>query len=154
MVLLLDIQDLTLLKITYVKEWQIRFDYGDVHYLLHGTEELGEPDRQELYKRTVFQDGKYDLYHIATHYGSENVCNDYIRIRNKSKKVFGYYDKIVYGHIDKEFFAYKLTKRGFASGIMENKVKEESQRISKIQKQIMELQNQIDELRQQINDYI
>ena len=113
--------------------------------MLHGTEELGQPDRQELYKRTVFQDGKYDLYHIATHYGSENVCNDYIRIRNKSKKAFGYYDKIVYGHI---------TKRGFASGIMVNKVKEESQRISKIQKQIMELQNQIDELRQQINDYI
>lgn len=154
MLLLLDIQDLTLLKITCVKEWEIRFDYGDAHYLLRGTGESGEPDRQELYKRTVFQDGKYDLCYITTNYGSENVCNDYIRINNKSKEAFGYYDKIVYSHIDKEFFTYKLTKRGFASGIMENKVKEESQRISKIQKQIMELRNQIDELRQQINDYI
>ena len=151
---MLDIQNLSLLKITNVKEWGIRFDYDGVHYLLHGTGNAGEPDRQDFYKRTVFQDGKYELYYIATTYGSENVQNDYIRINNKNKDEFGYYDKIVYSHIDKEFFAYKLTKRGFATGIMENKVKEESQRISKVQKQIMELQDQIYELRKQINDYI
>lgn len=151
---MLDIQDLSLLKITCVKELEIRFDYDDIHYLLHGIGESGEPDRQDFYKRTIFQDGKYELSYITTTYGSENVRNDYIRINNKNKDEFGYYDKIVYSHIDKEFFAYKLTKRGFATGIMENKVKEESKRISKIQGQIMELQDQIYELRQQINDYI
>lgn len=151
---MLDIQDLSLLKITCVKEWEIRFDYDDTHYLLHGTGESGEPDRQDFYKRTVFQDGKYELSYITTTYGSENVRNDYIRINNKNKDEFGYYDKIVYSHIDKEFFSYKLTKRGFATGIMENKVKEEFQRISKVQEQIRELQNQIYELRKQINDYI
>lgn len=154
MILLLDIQDLALLKITCVKEWEIRFDYDGIHYLLHGTGDAGEPDRQDFYERTVFQDGKYELSYITTTYGSENVRTDYIRISSKNKDEFGYYDKLVYSHIDKEFFAYKLTKRGFATGIMENKVKEESQRISKVQKQITELQDQIYELREQINDYI
>ena len=151
---MLDIQDLSLLKITCVKEWQVRFDYDETHYLLRGVGESGEPDRQELYERKVASDGKYELFYITTNYGSENVKTDYIKRNTGIKENFVYDNPIVYSQIDKNFFVYKLTKRGFASGIMENKVKEESQRISKVQNQIMKLQDQIYELKQQINDYI
>lgn len=152
--MLLDIQDLALLKITCVKKWEIRFDYDGIHYLLRGVGESGEPDRQELYERKVASDGQYELFYIITNYGSENVKTDYIKRNTGIKENFAYDNPIVYSQIDKNFFVYKLTKRGFAFGIMDNKVKEESQRISKIQKQIIELQNQIYELREQINDYI
>lgn len=42
---MINIQDVSLLKITKVKNWSILFDYDDKHYLLHGVDECGEPDR-------------------------------------------------------------------------------------------------------------
>ena len=58
---MINIQDVSLLKITKVRDWSILFDYDGKHYLLHGTCEIGEPDRQELYERNLNQNGKYDL---------------------------------------------------------------------------------------------
>ena len=58
---MINIQDVSLLKITKVRDWSILFDYDGKHYLLHGTGESGEPDRQELYERNLNQNGKYDL---------------------------------------------------------------------------------------------
>lgn len=143
---MINIQDVSLLKITKVRDWSVLFDYDGKHYLLHGTGESGEPDRQELYERTLNQNGKYDLEYKNACYGTEYVSRDYIK--SKSNKT------IVYNQIDKDFFAYKLTKRGFAKGIMEDKVKYENDRIDKIQKQIRIFEYKISELRRTIQDYI
>lgn len=143
---MINIQDVSLLKITKVRDWSILFDYDGKHYLLHGTGESGEPDRQELYERNLNQNGKYDLEYKNACHGTEYVSRDYIK--SKSSKT------IVYNQIDKDFFAYKLTKRGFAEGIMEDKVEYENDRIDKIQKQIRIFEYKISELRRTIQDYI
>lgn len=143
---MINIQNVSLLKITKVKNWSILFDYDSKHYLLHGVEEYGEPDRQELYERNLNQNGKYDLEYQGTCYGTAYVSRDYIKSKNRKT--------IVYNQIDKDFFAYKLTKRGFAKGIMEDKVNYENDRINKIQKQIRTFEYKVSELRRKIQDYI
>lgn len=143
---MINIQNVSLLKITKVKNWSILFDYDSKYYLLHGIEEYGEPDRQELYERNLNQNGKYDLEYQGTCYGTAYVSRDYIKSKNRKT--------IVYNQIDKDFFAYKLTKRGFAKGIMEDKVQYENDRIDKIQKQIRIFEYKISELRRTIQDYI
>ena len=92
---MINIQDVSLLKITKVRDWSILFDYDGKHYLLHGTREIGEPDRQELYERNLNQNGKYDLEYKNSCYGTEYVSRDYIK--SKSSKT------IVYNQIDKDF---------------------------------------------------
>lgn len=140
---MIDIQDLNLLRITKVKEWAICFDYGEKHYLLHGQSEMGEGSWQVLYERTLNECGKYHLERIKeSGYATEYVANDYIK-RQKGKT-------IVYSKIDKEYFAYKMTKRGFAIGIMQQKVEEENKHILSVEKQIKELEQKIYGLRREI----
>lgn len=141
---MINITDLSLLKITKVKDWAINFDYDSKHYLLHGSSELGEGSWQELYERILDQNGHYELNHINNKpYAEEYVINDYIKGQNGRT--------IVYRNIDKEYFVYKLTKRGFATGIMEERVKEEEKHIAKIEKQIKKYEEKIRELRQEIS---
>lgn len=140
----INVTDLSLLEITKVKDWAINFDYDGKHYLLHGSSELGEGSWQELYERILNQNGHYKLNHIKNKlYADEYVVNDYIK-RQKGKT-------IVYRNIDKEYFVYKLTKRGFATGIMEERVNEEEKHIAKIEKQIKNYEEKIRELRQEIS---
>lgn len=80
---MINIQNVSLLKITKVKNWSILFDYDSKHYLLHGVEEYGEPDRQELYERNLNQNGKYDLEYQGTCYGTAYVSRDYIKSKNR-----------------------------------------------------------------------
>lgn len=142
---MIEITDLSLLKIIKVKNWAINFDYDDVHYLLHGGYECGEGSWQDLYIRTLDENGHYELEHLKTKmYSEENVSHDYIKRQSGST--------IVYRNVDKEFFAYKLTKRGFATGIMENKVSEEQKKIQKVEKQIKKYEEKIRELRNSIRD--
>lgn len=131
-------------KITKVKNWAICFDYDDRHYLIHGSSEPGEGEWQEFYERILDENGHYELKHIKTKmYSEEYVVNDYIKKQNGHT--------IVYKNIDKEYFAYKLTKRGFASGIMEERVIKEEKHISKVEKQIKKYEEKIRLLRQEIN---
>lgn len=144
---ILNITDLSLLKITKVRDWSICFDYDGKHYLIHGQSEPGEGSGQDFYERILDENGKYDLKHIQTKwFTDENVAWDYIRcnfsVRNKP---------IVYSQIDKKFFVYKLTKRGFASGIMEQRVKDEEEKIKSVEKQIREYEEKVRELRQSIS---
>lgn len=134
-----------MLKITKVKNWAINFDYDGVHYLLHGGSECGEGSWQDLYERTVDKDGRYKLKYLKTKlYADEYVSYDYIKRQNGKT--------IVYKNVDKEFFAYKLTKHGFATGIMENKVSEEQKEIQKVEKQIKKYEEKIRELRNSISN--
>lgn len=142
---ILNITDLSLLKITKVKDWAIYFDYDGRHYLIHGGSELGEGSWQDFYERILDEYGHYELHHIGTKpYAKECVVNDYIK-RQKGHTV-------VYRNINKEYFVYKLTKRGFATGIMEERVIEEEKYISKIEKQIKKYEEKICLLRQKINE--
>lgn len=140
---MINITDLSLLKITRVRPWAILFDYGDEHYLIHGSYEFGESSWQELYKRELDKNGKYNLTHLKNcPYADDNVSYDYIKSQRGNT--------IVYKNIDKENFAYKLTKRGFATGIMENKVIEEQKHINKVEKQIKKYEEKIRQLRNEI----
>ena len=140
---MINIIDLSLLKITKVRPWSILFDYDNEHYLIHGSSEFGEGSWQEFYKRELNEHGKYNLTHLKNHaYADEHVSYDYI------KRQRGH--TIVYKNIDKEYFAYKLTKRGFATGIMEKKVKEEQKHIAKVEKQIKKYQEKIWQLKNEI----
>ena len=139
---MINITDLSLLKITRVRPWSILFDCGDKHYLIHGSYEMGEGSWQELYERELDANGKYNLHRLKTVNGDDDVKYDYIK-RQRGNTV-------VYKNIDKEYFAYKLTKRGFATGIIENKVKEEQKHIDKVEKQIKKYEEKIRQLRNEI----
>lgn len=142
---MINITDLSLLKITRVRPWAILFDYGNEHYLIHGSYEFGESSWQEFYKRKLDKNGKYNLTHLKNcPHADEYVSNDYIKRQRGNT--------IVYKNIDKEYFAYKLTKRGFATGIMENKVKEEQKHITKVEKQIKKHEEIIRQLRNEIGE--
>lgn len=141
---MINITDLSLLKITRVRPWAILFDYGDKHYLIHGSYEMGEGSWQELYERELDANGKYNLIHLKTVNGDDNVKYDYIETQRGNT--------IVYKNIDKEKFTYKMIKRGFATGIMENKVIEEQKHIDKVEKQIKKYEDKIRQLRNEIAD--
>lgn len=141
---MLSITDLSLLKITKVKDWAICFDYDGRHFLIHGTSELGEGSGQDFYERILDENGHYELKHIKSKwFEDEYVAYDYIKRQNGKT--------IVYKNIDKEYFVYKLTKRGFATGIMEEKVKEEAKHITKVEKQIRKYEEKIRLLRSEIS---
>lgn len=138
---------MSLLGITRVRDWSICFDYDDKHYLLHGKSEAGEASGQEFYERFLDENGKYELKHIKSKWFiNDNVAWDYIRCNYNKQS-----NPIVYSQIDKEFFAYKLTKRGFAAGIMEQRVKTEEDKIKDVKAQIREYEDKIRELRQSIS---
>lgn len=139
---MLNITDFSLLKITRVRTWSICFDYDNKHYLIHGSYEMGEGSWQEFYERELDANGRYNLIRLKTSNGDDDVAYDYIK-RQRGKT-------IVYKNIDKEHFAYKLTKRGFAYGIMSNKVKEEEKHIAKVEKQIKKYEEKIRQLRYEI----
>lgn len=140
---MINITNLSLLKITRVRPWSILFNYGDKHYLIHGSYEMGEGSWQELYERELDANGKYNLLRLKTVNGDDNVKQDYIKRQRGNT--------IVYRNIDKEYFAYKLTKRGFATGNMESKVKEEQKHIDRVEKQIKKYEEKIRQLRFEIS---
>ena len=140
---MIDIRNTALLKITKVKPWAICFDYDGKHYLLHGNYEFGEGQWQALYEREVNFYGTYKLKRIAERSGKERVADDYIKAQ-KGKTV-------VYSQIDKNYFAYKLTKRGFATGVMKHLVEREQIKIQKVESQIQKYKDKIRELEKSIS---
>jgi len=141
---IIDIQDLSLLKITRVRDWSICFDYDDKHYLLHGTSEAGEGSWQELYERELDENGKYRLDFVSNKYGDDYVACDYIK--NQRGKT------IVYSLIDKKYFAYKLTKRGFATGIFEDVVLKQKEEILNLQTELKVYEDKCRELKSKIRE--
>lgn len=104
---MINITDLSLLKITKVKPWTIYFDYDNKHYMIHGNYEIGEGSWQTLYEREFDKNGKYTLTFIKhCPYATDDVAKDYIK---KQRGV-----TFVYRNIDKIYFTQRLIKRGFA----------------------------------------
>ncbi len=142
----INITDINLLQITRVRNWSISFDYDNKHYLLHGTSELGEGSWAELFEKTYDENGKYHLNYMGNAHSSEYVVNDYIP-KQKGKT-------IVYSQIDKEFFAFQLTYRKLATGIMENKVKEIEKKQKRIKNKIESYEKKISELRKEYQNLL
>lgn len=111
---IIDIQELSLLKITKVKPWAIYFDYDQKHYLLHGKSD-GYESVQELYERHLNKNGFWTLEFIKSDYGNEYVINNYIKPIS--------WQTLGYKQVDKEYFREKLVMHGFAkcTSVKENK---------------------------------
>lgn len=132
------------MKITRVRDWSILFDYDGKHYLIHGKYECGEGSWQELYERELDKNGRYNLNYIKNITGNEYVFRDYIKDWNKKT--------IVYSQIDKEYFAYKLVKRGFANGIYEDQVNKDKEKIKALREELEQHERKCREIRNQINE--
>ena len=139
---MLTIKNFRHLKVTKIKPWSIYFDYEGKHYLIHGKSELGEGSWQELYERELDENGKYTLKKLGcSNYATDDVASEYIKKQN---------GKItVYSQVDKKFFAYMLTKRGFANGIMEEVVYAVAEQVAKINSEIEEHEKAISKLKEQ-----
>ena len=137
------ITDLDKLKITTVKQWCVNFTYDGVQYFIH--DDSDEDRCMGLYKKPKCNYSERMNGKITLEYPSEFVKLKYGKINHSS-----YYDKynINYGQIDKEYFAMKLTKIGFADGIMEQKVREYD--VNKLQKQIDKKLEEIEKLKEKI----
>lgn len=141
---MLDIQDLSKLKITKVKNWAIYFTYDDEKYLLHGScsdYEYG----LHLYKRIPINEcGKYKLDFID----GALATSDYIK--NKYIKFFG--KCLCYKKIDKEYFVNKLTWDGFCTSCFDKEINERKEAIQDHYKAIKQLEEQIQNIRRDIKD--
>jgi hypothetical protein len=131
------------LRITRVRDWSICFNYDGKHYLLHGTSEAGEGSWQELYERELDEYGRYKLTFISNKYGDDYVAYDYIK-RQKGRT-------IVYSLVDKDFFVYKLTKRGFATGTFEDEVTKQNEEILKLRAELKMYEDKCRDIRNKIN---
>lgn len=146
----LEIKDLSLLKITKVKDWAVYFTYDTEKYLLHGSSDGGD-NSMTLYLRIPFgSDGKYKLEPIKGKWSSTDYVSSYIKVNKVGN---GKNKTIHYSEIDKEFFVKQLTNDGFVSGILDEKVdiiklknQARQDEIRKLREQIWKLEKQIKEL--------
>lgn len=143
---IIEIRDTSSLKITRVRDWSILFDFEDKHYLIHGKYECGEGSWQELYERELYESGKYKLNFIKNITGDEHVASDYIKNWSWNKK------SIVYSQIDMDYFALKLTQRGFATGIFEEDVEKKRFIIKQLREQSNHYERKCREIRNKINE--
>lgn len=143
-ILKLEINDLSLLKITKLKRWwNIYFEYDNQKYLLHERSESGEGSDVILYKRIPLNDkGKYNLEYVASK-GYISIDN---LLKEKHKKI------IVYNQIDKEYFVKHLTHYDFCSGIYKDEVDTIHKKNNIRQEQIKRLNGYIREIQRKINN--
>ena len=143
----LNIKDLSKLKILKVKDWAIDFDYDGIRYLLHGGSEMGEGSWQDLYIKRLDGYGRYDLELIKTvHYIDEYVGNYY----------FGGYDKngLTYSQLDLVYFVKLMTWNGLVKSLYSseiNKIKRsiklKEDNIQTLRAKEIKLQKEISELK-------
>lgn len=132
---MLEIKDLSKLKITKVKPWAIYFDYDCEKYLLHGRQEDYEYDIT-LYKRVPLNDkGEYKLEYISSKISaSDYIENMYIKYFSK---------QMCYKNINKEYFVKKLTYDGFCCGMYDKYVKNLKRKVDAINGEIKIFENNI-----------
>ena len=146
----LEIKDLSLLKITKVKDWAIYFTYDNERYLLHGSSDGGDYSMTLYLRVPISSDGKYKLEPLQGKYTSSDFVSGYIKVNTIGK---GKSTTIHYSEIDKEFFVKQLTVNGFVSGVLDEKIdvikiknKTRQEEIKKLREQIYKLEKQIKEL--------
>ena len=124
-----NITDTQLLKITRVRDWSTCFSYDGQGYLIHGCYECGEGSWQDLFKRDLDKNGKYSLEYITTVTGDELVKTQY----------FDYCRTLVYSHIDKDEFLYRLTKAKLATGKYQEIINAERVELAILQQELTAL---------------
>jgi hypothetical protein len=146
----LEIRDLSLLKINKVKDWAVYFTYDNEKYLLHGSSDGGDYSMTLYLRIPIGSDGKYKLESITGKYTSSDYVSDYINVNKLGK---GKNKTIHYCDIDKEYFVKQLTKEGFVTGVLDEKVdaiklknKVRQEEIKKLREQIYKIERQIKEL--------
>lgn len=146
---MLDIQDLSKLKITKVKDWAVSFKYEDKYYLLHGSCDDYE------YGITLYEKINGNNRKLETIKGmltsSDDVKHRYIRPINERWKG----KSITYSHIDKEYFVKKLAWNGFCTSCFDEDIAERKdaieyhhQAINSLEKQIQNIRNDISKIRE------
>lgn len=142
----LNIQDLSKLKITTVKQWCINFTYDGEQYFLHYEYEDGESSMSLHHKlngrKSEWIGGK----------AFTNNCIDYIKLKyglNKYKYSNESKWNIVYSQIDKEYFVLKLTYDGFIDSCYGSECKKIKERNEQNNKKIKQLEEEIYKLRQE-----
>ena len=140
----LNIQDLSKLKITTVKQWCINFTYDGEQYFLHDDSD---------------EDRCLGLFHKINCRNSERIYGiitlaypmDYIKMKNNIKIKWNSYEKanIVYSQIDKEYFVKRLTYDEFIDSCFDNECKKIRERNEQNNKKIKQLEEEIDKLRQE-----
>lgn len=147
----LEIKDLSLLKITKVKDWAVYFTYDNEKYLLHGSTDGGDSSIT-LYLRIPLNDnGKYKLEPLNGKWTKDDyIANKYIRVDKVGKQNCR---TIHYSEIDKSYFVKQLTNDEFVSGVFSVKVdiikiknKTRQEEMKKLREQIWKLEKQIKEL--------
>ena len=137
------ITDLDKLKITTVKQWCVNFTYDGVQYFIH--DDSYEDRCMGLYKKPKCNCSERINGKITLEYPS-----DFIKLKYGKNRTRDHWKNYVinYNQIDKEYFAIRLTKIGFADGIMEQKVREYD--VDKLQKQIDKKLEEIEKLKANI----
>lgn len=140
---ILNIQDVSLLKVTRVRDWSICFSYDGKNYLIHGCYECGEGSWQDFYTRELDEKGRYTLDFIKCSDGDEQVKYYYFdTAMNKT---------LVYSRINKNDFAYMLTKNGFATGVYADLVEKENLAVDELRTKLKEISNQDRIIRSEIH---
>ena len=140
--------DLDKLKITTVKQWCVNFTYDGVQYFIH--DDSDNDIYMRLYRKPKCNSSeriKIINGTITLEYPSEFIKLKYGK-RNHNHAVYSDKYNINYNQIDKEYFVIRLTKIGFADGIMEQKVREYD--IDKLQKQIDKKLEEVEKLKANI----
>jgi len=141
----LHILDLDKLKITTVKQWCVNFTYDGVKYFIN--DDSDEDRCMGLYRKPKYNSSERINGTITLEHPSEFIKLKYGK-RNHNHSVYSDKYNINYNQIDKEYFAIRLTKIGFADGIMEQKVREYD--VDKLQKQIDKKLEEIEKLKENI----
>ena len=139
----LNIQDLSKLKITTVKQWCVNFKYDGEQYFLHDDSD---------------EDRCLGLYHKINNGQNDRIDGkitldspmDYIKMKSGIKYKWNDFDgkcNVVYNQIDLEYFVKKLTYDEFIDSCLESECNRIKKLIEINNKHIKKLQEQIDKLK-------
>ena len=133
---MLEIKDLSKLKITKYKQWALHFNYDGKKYLLHYTDGDYE-SRTFLYEKIMKENNSYELEVIERHFG-EHVkdCKSFI--------------SNVYSHSDKVGLVKYLTRYKFVKSDFDKEIESDDKKIAKLKKKINYHNDKIWELKSEI----
>jgi len=130
---MLEIKDLSKLKITKYKQWTLHFNYDGKKYLLH----CSEGETTTLYVKTIKENSSYGLEAIKSEYGDYVYdCNTFI--------------SNVYSHSDKIGLVKYLTRYKFVKSDFGKEIELDDKKIAKLRKKINYHNDKIWELKSEI----
>ena len=133
---MLEIKDISKLKITKYKQWAFHFNYDGKKYLLHYSES-DCVHRTSLWEKIMNENHSFRLDYICGEFG------DYV-------KDCGTFIPNVYSHSDKVGLVKYLTRHKFVKSDFGKEIESDDKKISKLRKKIDYHNEKIRELRSEI----